>query len=177
MTKKIEIIIGGSGGQGVVLAGQILGKAVAYEGKKVLQTQSYGAEARGSLARSEVIISDEKIGFPAVRKCDILIAMNQESLNAHLSQLKDDGILVVDSTNVQKIPEKKAKIYKIPITETCRKIFGEATYANMVMLGALTKITRLVDGKTMEKVIGETVPPKTLEPNLKAFQKGQELIE
>ncbi|MEM3696256.1 MAG: 2-oxoacid:acceptor oxidoreductase family protein [Candidatus Bathyarchaeia archaeon] len=173
---KIEIIIGGSGGQGVVLAGQILGKAVAYEGRKVLQTQSYGAEARGSLARSEVIISDEKIGFPAVRKCDILVAMNQESLDAHLHCLKDDGILIIDSTNVQKIHEAKAKVYTIPITETCKKMFGEATYANMMMLGALTKITRLVNGETMEKVIEETVPAKTLEPNLKAFQKGQELI-
>lgn len=176
MAKRIEVIIGGSGGQGVVLAGQILGKAVAYERKKVLQTQSYGAEARGSLARSEVIISDDKIGFPAVRKCDILVAMNQESLDAHLPCLKDDGVLIVDSTNVQKIPETKAKVYKIPITETCKKMFGETTYANMIMLGALTKITRLVNGKTMEKAIGETVPAKTLDPNLKAFEKGQELI-
>jgi 2-oxoglutarate ferredoxin oxidoreductase subunit gamma len=176
VAKRIEIIIGGSGGQGVVLAGQILGKAVAYEGKKVLQTQSYGAEARGSLAKSEVIISDDKIGFPAVRKCDILIAMNQESLNAHISQLKDDGILIVDNTNVQNIHETKAKIYKIPITETCRKMFGEATYANMMMLGVLTKITKIVNGKTMEKVIQEVVPAKTLSANLKAFEKGQELI-
>jgi 2-oxoglutarate ferredoxin oxidoreductase subunit gamma len=177
VAKRIEIIIGGSGGQGVVLAGQILGKAVAYEGKKVLQTQSYGAEARGSLARSEVIISEEKIGFPGVRKCDILVAMNQESLNAYLPSLKDDGVLIVDSTNVQKIPETKAKVYKIPITETCRIMFGEATYANMIMLGALTELTRIVDGKTMEKVIKETVPAKTLDSNLKAFEKGQELIQ
>ncbi|MGQ9506304.1 MAG: 2-oxoacid:acceptor oxidoreductase family protein [Candidatus Bathycorpusculaceae bacterium] len=176
MAKKIEIIIGGSGGQGAVLAGQILGKAVAYEGKQVLQTQSYGAEARGSLARSEVIISDNKIGFPAVRKCDILVVMNQESLNAYLHYLKEDGILIVDSTNIQKTPEISAKTYTVPITETCKKMFGEATYANMIMLGALTKITKIVDGKTVEKVIEETVPAKTLDPNLKAFKKGQELI-
>jgi 2-oxoglutarate ferredoxin oxidoreductase subunit gamma len=84
---------------------------------------------------------------------------------------------MVDSTNVQKIPETKAKVYKIPITETCRKMFGEVTYANMIMLGALTKLTRIVNGKTMEKVIKETVPAKTLDPNLKAFEKGQELIQ
>lgn len=176
MAKRIEIIIGGSGGQGVVLAGQILGKAVAYEGRKVLQTQSYGAEARGSLARSEVIISENPIGFPAVRKCDILVAMNQESLNANLHYLKDDGLLIVDSTNVQEIPETKAKIYKVPITETCKKMFGEATYANMMMLGVLTKLTKLVSDETMKKVIEEVVPAKTLSANLKAFEKGQELI-
>jgi len=176
VAKRIEIIMGGSGGQGVVLAGQILGKAVAYEGRKVLQTQSYGAEARGSLARSEVIISENPIGFPAVRKCDILVAMNQESLNANLHYLKDDGRLIVDSTNVQEIPETKAKIYKVPITETCKKMFGEATYANMMMLGVLTKLTKLVSDETMKKVIEEVVPAKTLSANLKAFEKGQELI-
>jgi len=176
VAKRIEIIIGGSGGQGVVLAGQILGKAVAYEGRKVLQTQSYGAEARGSLARSEVIISENPIGFPAVRKCDILVAMNQESLNANLHYLKDEGLLIVDSTNVQEIPETKAKVYKVPITETCKKMFGEATYANMMMLGVLTKLTKLVSDETLKKVIEEVVPAKTLSANLKAFEKGQELI-
>jgi len=176
VAKRIEIIIGGSGGQGVVLAGQILGKAVAYEGRRVLQTQSYGAEARGSLARSEVIISENPIGFPAVRKCDILVAMNQESLNANLHYLKDDGLLIVDSTNVQEIPETKAKVYKVPITEACKKMLGEATYANMMMLRVLTKLTKLVSGETMKKVIEEVVPAKTLSANLKAFEKGQELI-
>jgi 2-oxoglutarate ferredoxin oxidoreductase subunit gamma len=176
VAKRIEIIMGGSGGQGVVLAGQILGRAIAYEGKNVLQTQSYGAEARGSLARSEVIISDNKIGFPAVRKCDVLVAMNQESLSAYLRHLKDDGLLIVDGTNVQEIPETKAKVCKIPITETCRKMFGEATYANMVMLGVLTKLTKLVKGENVEKAIEEVVPAKTVSANLKAFKKGQELI-
>jgi 2-oxoglutarate ferredoxin oxidoreductase subunit gamma len=176
VAKRIEIIICGSGGQGVVLAGQILGKAVAYEGKKVLQTQSYGAEARGSLARSEVIISENPIGFPAVRKCDILVAMNQESLNVNLHHLKDDGLLIVDSTNVEEIPETRAKVYKVSITETCKKMFGEVTYANMIMLGVLTKLTKLVSGETVEKVIEEVVPSKTLSANLKAFEKGQELI-
>ncbi len=71
--------ISGLGGQGVVLAGQILGRAAVYDGKNVVQTQSYGAEARGSTAKSEIIISDGKIGFPMVRKCDVLVAMNQEA--------------------------------------------------------------------------------------------------
>jgi 2-oxoglutarate ferredoxin oxidoreductase subunit gamma len=123
-----------------------------------------------------VIISENQIGFPAVRKCDILVAMNQESLNANLQHLKDDGLLIVDSTNVQEIPETKAKVCKVPITETCKKMLGEATYANMMMLGVLTKLTKLVSGETMEKVIGEVVPAKTLSANLKAFEKGQELI-
>lgn len=175
MTTKTEIRIGGSGGQGVVLAAEILGKAAILDGKNALQTQAYGAEARGSLAKSEVIISDGKIGFPAVRKCDILVAMNQESLNAFLKDLKDTGILIVDNTNVTAIPETKARVYAIPITETARKSFGESMFANMVMLGAFIKITNLVNKKTIERAIKESISERTVETNINAFRKGLQL--
>jgi 2-oxoglutarate ferredoxin oxidoreductase subunit gamma len=175
MPKRIEVIIGGHGGQGVVLAGQILGKAAAFEGKNVVQTQSYGAEARGSLAKSEVIISDSRIGFPAVRKCDVLVAMNQESLDNYLPLLKDDGTLIVDSS-VEKITEVKAKTYKVPAAETARKAFGESLFANMVILGALTKITQIVSVESMEKSIKESVSEKTLETDINAFRKGLQLV-
>lgn len=175
MTNKTEIRIGGSGGQGVVLAAQILGKAAILDGKNVLQTQAYGAEARGSLAKSEVIISDNKISFPAVRRPDILVAMNQQALDKLLKDLKETGTLILDITNVTAIPETKAKVYKIPITETTKKTFGDAMFANMLMLGALVKITKLVTVQSMEKTIKENVSKKTIETNIKAFRKGLEL--
>jgi 2-oxoglutarate ferredoxin oxidoreductase subunit gamma len=175
VANKTEIRIGGSGGQGVVLAAQILGKAAVLDGRNVLQTQAYGAEARGSMVKSEVIISDSKIGFPAVRKCDVLVAMNQESLNMLLKDLKENGKLIVDSTNVADVPETEAEVYKIPITETAKKTFGEAFYANMIMLGAFTGITNLVSREAMEETIRESVSKKTVETNVKAFQKGLEL--
>jgi len=175
VTNKTEIRIGGSGGQGVVLAAQILAKAAILDGKNVLQTQAYGAEARGSLAKSEVIISDNKIGFPAVRRPDILVAVNQQALDKLLKDLKETGTLILDITNVTAIPETKAKVYKIPITETTKKTFGEAMFANMLMLGALVKITKLVTVQSMEKTIKENVSKKTIETNIKAFRKGLEL--
>jgi 2-oxoglutarate ferredoxin oxidoreductase subunit gamma len=175
VVNKTEIRIGGSGGQGVVLAAQILGKAAVLDRKNALQTQAYGAEARGSLAKSEVIISDGKIGFPAVRKCDILIAMNQEALNTLIKDLKETGTLIVDSTNVNTVPETKAKVYRMPITETAKKAFGETLYANMVMLGALIKTTGIVNVKAVERTIRESVSRRTVEANAKAFKKGLEL--
>lgn len=175
MPNKIEIRIGGSGGQGVVLAAQILGKAAVLDGKNALQTQAYGAEARGSLAKSEVIISDGKIGFPAVRKPDVLVTMNQEALDKLLKDLKESGTLIVDGTNVSAIPETKAAIHKLPITETAKKTFGEAIYANMVMLGILTKISKLVTEQSMEKTIEANVSAKTIENNINAFKKGLQL--
>jgi 2-oxoglutarate ferredoxin oxidoreductase subunit gamma len=175
VTSKTEIRFGGSGGQGVVLAAQILGKAAVLDGKNALQTQAYGAEARGSLAKSEVIISDSKIGFPAVRKSDVLVAMSQEALDVLAKDLKENGTLIIDSTNVTNVPETKIKVYKIPITETAKKIFGEAFYANMVMLGVFTRITSLVSREAMERTIKENVSKRTVETNIKAFQTGLEL--
>ncbi len=173
--KKTEIRIGGLGGQGVVLAGQILGRAAVHHGKNVVQTQSYGAEARGSAAKSEIIISDSKIGFPTVRKCDVLVAMNQEAVDKNLKDLKEDSTLLVDSSVATNVPETKAKTFKIPATETAEKVIGEKLYANIIMLGAVTKITKIVDEKSMMKAIKETFPEKTLERNMKAYNEGTRL--
>ena len=170
--KKAEVRISGLGGQGVVLAGQILGKAAAYNGKNVVQTQSYGAEARGSAAKSEVIISDGKIGFPIVRKCDILIAMSQEAVEKNIKDLKEDGILLVDSSTVKKIPETKARIFKIPATEIAEKMFKAKIYANMIMLGALTSITKVTNEKSFTRTIRETVSKEIVNTNLNAYRKG-----
>jgi len=172
--KKIEVRISGLGGQGVVLAGQILGRAAAYSGKNAVQTQSYGAEARGSAAKSEVIISEGKIGFPMVRKCDILVAMSQEAVEKNSKDLKEDGILLVDSSTVKKMPETKARIIEIAATQIAEKSSGEKLYANMVMLGALTKTTDIVDHKAMEKSIIDTVPKKAIDLNMRAYEKGRE---
>jgi len=154
-----------------------LGRAAVYDGKNVVQTQSYGAEARGSAAKSEVIISDGRIGFPAVRKCDILIVMSQTALDKHLKDLKENGVLLVDSGMVQKIPETKAKFFKIQASEIAEKTFGAKIYANMIMLGALNKITKIVNDNSMKRAIRDTVPKKAITVNMQAYKKGKELIE
>jgi len=170
--KRIEVRISGFGGQGVVLAGEILGRAAAYEGKYVVQTQSYGAEARGGTARSEVIISDSKIDFPKVRKCDILVAMSQNALETHLKDLKEKGVLIVDKDKVEHLPETKAKVFKIPATKTAAKLLKSRLYANVIMLGALTKITGIVKEKAVEKAITDSVPETAREANIRGFRKG-----
>lgn len=169
---RVEIRICGLGGQGVVLAGQILGRAGAYDGKNVVQTQSYGAEARGSAAKSEVIISDEPIGFPHVRKCDILVAMSQSALDTHLTDLKEDGILLVDRDLVKQIPKVKAAVHKLPATEAAERQLRSKMYANMVMIGALVKETKIVSKEAMEKAIVHTTKSDSTQPNLQALNIG-----
>jgi len=170
--KRIELIISGFGGQGVVLAGEILGKAAAYEGKHVVQTQSYGAEARGSTARSEVIISDSKIDFPKVRKCDVLVAMSQNAVEAHLKDLKEKGVLIVDKDKVEHLLETKAKVFKIPATKTAAKLLKSRLYANVIMLGALTKITGIVKEEAVERAITDSVPETAIKANIRGFREG-----
>jgi 2-oxoglutarate ferredoxin oxidoreductase subunit gamma len=173
--KKIEVRISGLGGQGVVLAGEILGRAAVYERKYVVQTQSYGAEVRGSAAKSEVIISDSKIGFPKVRKCDILVAMSQSAVERHLKDLKKKGILIVDEDIVKHLPETKAKVFKIPATKTA-KLLKSRLYANVIMLGALTKITGIVKKEAVEKAIIDSVPETAKETNISGFREGFKLV-
>ena len=175
MPKRVEVRISGFGGQGVVLAGEILGRAAAYEGKHVVQTQSYGAEARGSAARSEIIISENKIDFPKVRKCDILVAMSQAALEANLKDLKKRGLLIVDKDKVEQLPDTKARVFKIPATKTAAKLLKSRLYANTIMLGALTRITGIVQKKTVEKALTDSVPETTREANIMSFRKGLKL--
>ncbi|MFQ5999595.1 MAG: 2-oxoacid:acceptor oxidoreductase family protein [Candidatus Bathyarchaeia archaeon] len=176
MPKRIEVRIGGLGGQGVVLAGEILGRAAVYEGKHVVETQSYGAEARGSAAKSEVIISDSKIGFPKVRRCDVLVAMSQSAVEMPLKDLKEKGVLIVDEDVVKHLPKTKVKVFKIPATKTAEKLLKSRLYANVVMLGALMKVTGIVKEEAVEKAITDSVPETAREANISGFREGLKLV-
>jgi len=174
--KRTEIRIAGLGGQGVVLAGEILGRAAVYDGKQVVQTQSYGAEARGSAAKSEVIISDEKIGFPIVRRCDVLVAMSQSAFEKHKKDLKENGILVIEEDIVTVAQDIKAKVFRIQATKTAEAELKSKIYANVVMLGALIRITGLVSQGAVEKAILDSVAAEAKEKNINAFRIGFQII-
>jgi len=157
-----------------VLAARVLGEAAVLEGKNALQTQAYGAEARGSMTKSEVIISDGRIGFPAVRSSDVLVTMSQEATDAFLRDLKESGVLIVDGANVKNVPEIRARVYRIPITETAKAVGGGILRANMVMLGALTKITGIVAKESVEEAIRSGLG-RSADANLRAFRAGHML--
>jgi len=159
----------------VVLAARVLGRAAVLDGKNALQTQSYGAEARGSLTKSEVIVSDGRIAFPAVRKSDILLTMSQEATNELVEDLKETGVLLVDSSSVREIPSTKATVLRFPATDFARKMFGDELYANMVMLGALVQASGLVRAGSVDEAIRENTSRKNAEPNVKAFREGLRL--
>ena len=174
--KKTEIILSGSGGQGVITAAIIYAEAAVSEGKEVVQSQSYGPEARGGAARSEVIVSDNPIYHPHVETPDILLAMTQAAADKYISHLKDDGILVVDTELVPN-PPAGYKTISVPITSLAVEKLGKPLFANIVALGVLTRLSSVVHLDTVKKAVASRVPPHTVEQNMLALQLGYDATE
>jgi 2-oxoglutarate ferredoxin oxidoreductase subunit gamma len=170
---RYEMRLSGSGGQGLILAGKILAEAVViYDGRNAVQTQSYGPEARGGASKAEVVIADGEIDYPKVLDLDLLLALTQVSCTKYSKDLKDGGIIVVDSGLVEDLPKGNFKVYKAPITEIAIKKVGKAVVTNIVALGILTKISGVVSEDAMRKAILARVPKGTEELNMKAFDEG-----
>ena len=174
--QKTEIRLSGSGGQGLILAGLILAEAAAiYEGKNAVQTQSYGPEARGGASKSEVIISNGEILYPKTTRLDYLLALNQESCDKYAHDLKDDGLLLVDTDAVEHVPPVKS--ISLPLVRTAREKIGRVMTTNIISLGALVGISHVVSAKSLEKAVLNRVPKGTEQLNLKALELGFQLAE
>jgi 2-oxoglutarate ferredoxin oxidoreductase subunit gamma len=174
--EKYEVRLSGSGGQGLLLAGIILAEGAINDGKNAVQTQSYGPEARGGASKSEVIISTEDIDFPKVRNCDILLALTQKSYEQYSEGLKDDGILIIDnSVNIGNVKNKK--VYSVPIISTAANDLGKPMVTNIVALGAIVEITKLISAESLEKAVLARVPKGTEELNRKALSMGYEIAK
>lgn len=175
---RVEIRIGGFGGQGVIRTGLILAMATCVHGNRnAIQTASYGPESRGGHCRSEVIISDEEIDFPKVEQPDILVAMSQEAYLEYVGDLKEKGIVIVDPDLVsEQKRDLSAKVYEVPATKIAEDL-GNKIVANVVMIGAFAAITKLTNKENLKQSIKENVPKAFEELNLNAFGKGYEYGE
>ena len=171
MRNRYEIRLSGSGGQGIILSGIILAEALGLYGEKfVAQTQSYGPEARGGVSRAEVIVSDDEIDYPKAIKLDLLLAMNQKSCDEYYRDLKEDGLLIVDSSFVTQVPTSKA--IQIPFTKIAREKFRKEIVANIISLGAITEFMDIISPKAMEEAVLARVPKGTEKLNRDALKAG-----
>lgn len=167
-----EIIFSGLGGQGIILAGNILAKAAAiYEGKNATLTQDYGPEARGGSCRADIVISDSQISYPYVETPVVLVAMSQEAYNKYSPRLRKDALLCIDGDLVKPRRSKNIRIFSIPATKIAQEL-GRAAVANIVMLGFLTAVSKIVSTEAIMKSVIESVPKGTEELNTKAFEHG-----
>jgi 2-oxoglutarate ferredoxin oxidoreductase subunit gamma len=173
--EKTEIRLAGFGGQGIILAGNILGKAAAlYEKLQAVFTQSYGPEARGGACSADVIISGGAIYYPRVSLPQILVLMSEEAKNTYGRHRSDQATILIDEDLVQMdtVPEG-CRLFKIPATRLAEKL-GRTIVANIVMLGFITSITGVVGYEAMKQALFDSIPSGTEELNLKAFEKGYE---
>lgn len=170
---QTDITIAGVGGQGSILAGVILGSAaVTFDSKYATQTQAYSSELRGGFAATWVIISNQPVEFPRVTNPDILVAQAQDSINRFGEVVKPDGILIYDSDMVHRTPQNIKAQFKIPATSIARNKVKAPVTANMVMLGALCKVSEVVSRKALEQAIAKSVPKGKEGLNLEAFDFG-----
>jgi 2-oxoglutarate ferredoxin oxidoreductase subunit gamma len=173
---RFEICLAGSGGQGLITAGKILGEAIAlHTSKNVVQTQSYGPESRGGASRAELVVSDEPIYYPKVVKLDLLLALTQESIKKYLANLKAGGTLIVDPSGVKDVPAGDFKVYNIPIMQTSKAELGKVIFGNILALGAIAALTKIIPLADLETSVLSNVPERFRDDNKKALGIGFKL--
>lgn len=173
---KTQVRISGSGGQGIILAGILLAEAAIIDGKKALQSQSYGPESRGGSSRADVIISDEIIYYPRAVDLDILLCLTQEAADKFIDALKSVGTFIYDSSQISINPIEGEAI-GIPFSELAVKKFKTTIVTNIISLAFTSRITNIVTLNAFKKALKKRIKPKYVELNLKAVRLGVRLAE
>ncbi|MCX8032380.1 MAG: 2-oxoacid:acceptor oxidoreductase family protein [Thermoleophilia bacterium] len=168
----VEVRLGGTGGQGLVLMGVILAEAANLDRRCVVNTESYGPEARGGYSRSDVIISDNPIDYPKVQAVDVLVALSQPAAVQYVPGLKPDGVFIYDSELVTAPPTYRGLKFAVPMTRMAKETTGRVQTTNVVAFGVLVKITGVVSVESAKRAVWEAVPVGTEELNLEAFKAG-----
>ena len=172
---RTEVRFTGSGGQGLILASRIVARAALLESKNVLQSQVYGAEARGGATKSEIIISNLEIFFPHIHKPDILLIMTKEACKKYGNEIKEDGLRIIDSFMVEDIQTSNTyQTYSIPFTELAERHFNTKVIANMIALGFISKISSVVTIDSLIKTLNYLLNGENLKKNIEAINYGYE---
>lgn len=174
---RTRLVFSGSGGQGVVTAAIVLAEAaVLHEGLVAVQTQAYGAAARGAATRADVIISENPINYPMVVQPNIVVCLTQEAYNLYAPLIRPGGILITDERYVRTERKVDALQRELPMYATVMEKIGQAVVFNMCMLGALLGLTQLVRLEAIFAVLESRVPRRFLEMNQEALRLGLALI-
>jgi len=170
---RIEIRLSGLGGQGIILAAYILGKAAAlHDHKHATMTQNYGPESRGGACSGQVILSDAPVSYPHLTQPNIVVAMSQEALAKYSGDLVDGGLLLIDEDMVQLDRAPRGRVFAIPATRIAEKELGRKMVANIVMLGFLAALDQSVSADALRLAVRESVPKGTEDFNIQAFERG-----
>jgi 2-oxoglutarate ferredoxin oxidoreductase subunit gamma len=172
----VQVRFSGAGGQGLITAGVILAEAAMLDGRNVVQTQTYGPEARLGSSKAEVIISGGAIAYPEVISPDVLLCLNAEAARKYGSKVAKDALVIFDSTNVGEDITSPGRTVRLPMTQAALGV-GSKVVANSVALGAFNALTGTVTRESLLQAIQARVPAKFAEMNAKAFAAGETLAE
>lgn len=172
MGERVEILLGGFGGQGIVLMGAILGAAAVKQGLWASGANSYGAQARGSACKAEIIISKEPIDYPKVMEADLLVALSQDAYNRFLPQVKGEGLVIYDEPLVVPQRSRGNKHVGVRGTRWVMEKIGTVQTTNMFFLGVVSGLTELISKDFLVKALQESLPVSLLERNLRALEGG-----
>ncbi len=183
MSTTVQVRLSGSGGQGLITAGVILAEAAMLDGRNVVQTQTYGPEARLGSSKSEVIISAGSIAYPQVTVPDVLLCLSTEAAQKYMPQVHKGTLVVIDSTSVGadvmcngSVAACKGRVVRLPISATATKVGSKVT-ANVVALAAVNELAGLVDAEHLHTAILARVPVKFRELNQRAIEAGRQLAQ
>jgi 2-oxoglutarate ferredoxin oxidoreductase subunit gamma len=173
MSKIIEMRVAGFGGQGIILAGYILGKAAAiYDNKHATLIQSFGPEARGSACSAQLIISEEAILYPYIIQPRLSVLLSRDAYDIYHKELPGNGIMVIEEDLVHPVKEPKdMKIYAIPATRLAEEL-GRKIVMNIITVGFFTAVTKIISYDAAKQAVESSVPKGTEAMNLKAFDTG-----
>jgi 2-oxoglutarate ferredoxin oxidoreductase subunit gamma len=167
---RYEVRLGGTGGQGIILAGILLAEAGVAENHYAVHAQNYGPEARGGKSISEVIFSDRAIDYPRTLELDLLLALNQSACDDNLAAMKKTGLVVVDSDYVKR--PSWGRVLRAQIVRRARDRFGSERVCNMIALGLVVPFCPYVSPRSMARVLRTRMSGSNLESNLRAFKDG-----
>lgn len=174
MNDPVQIRLGGAGGQGLITAGVILAEAAMLDGKRVVQTQTYGPEARLGSSKAEVIISSNTIAYPEVTSPDVLLCMSADAAAKYLRTAHAGTLVILDSTNIGPDHAAPGRVVRLPITEAAVQT-GSKVVANTVALWAMNELAGLVSPESLRKAITRRVPERFRALNEKAMDAGARL--
>ena len=170
-----EIRVAGFGGQGVIMAATVIGKAVCiHEAGYSTMTQNFGPEARGGACSAQLVLSDQPVLYPYVTGTDASIIMSQEAFNKFASEIKPGGLLLIEQDLVRVSNFRTGvRVYAVPATRLAEQL-GKRMMQNIVMVGFFGAVTGFVGAEALKKAVLDSVPPHTKDLNLKAFEAGFE---
>ncbi len=175
---RVEIRCSGSGGQGILLAAAIIAEAAAALGRYVVQTQSYGPEARGGASKAEVIVSGETIDYPEVQRPDVSLVLSQAAYDKYAADMKPGGLLIYDSGLVEPDPDDLTVVRcGLPFTQAATDELGKKVVTNIVALGALVAVSGVLPADAVRDAVVSRVPARFKDLNEQAYGLGLRLGE